>query len=219
MHPIQVDMVGLQSTQARLDRSDYLLAVVAGTVRITRVGLVGELGAEHEPVSAPFEQVTEDRFRRPVGVDVGGVDDIAASVSEQVQHPRADIWGCPPAPVFTEGHGAQRHLRDPHPGLTQKPVTHEIPSLLWIGNARSRQATGPPRQSGGCCACCPNGSASSPRITGYLPLRCCPTAGTGWPYVPERCCRSSECPHDLARCLAHRGFPERGQCLWCRVRA
>src|SRR3989442_882263 len=34
---------------------------------------------------------------------------------------------------ISEGHGAQRHLRDPHAGLTQKPVTHEIPSLLWIG--------------------------------------------------------------------------------------
>jgi hypothetical protein len=64
-------MVGLQSTQARLDRGDYLLAVVAGTVRITRVGLVGELGGENEPVAAPFEQLAEDGFRRPVGVDVG----------------------------------------------------------------------------------------------------------------------------------------------------
>src|SRR3979411_822953 len=125
-------MVGLQSTQALLDRGDYLLAVFACTVRITRVGLVGELGGEHEPVAAPFEQLAEDGFRRPVGVDVGGVDDIAASVGEQVQHPRADIWGRPPAPVVTEGHGAQRHLRDPHAGLTQKPVTHEIPSLLGL---------------------------------------------------------------------------------------
>src|SRR4030088_3419331 len=91
-------MVGLQSTQARLDRGDYLLAGVAGTVRITRVGLVGELGSEHEPVAAPFEQRAKDGFRRSVGVDVGGVDDIAASVSEQFQHPRADIWGCPPSP-------------------------------------------------------------------------------------------------------------------------
>src|SRR3979490_3525654 len=133
-------MAGLQSTQARVDGGDYLLAVVAGTVGISRVGWVGELGGEHESVAAPFEQLAEDGFRRPVGVDVGGVDDIAASVSEQVQHPRADIWGCPPAPVFTEGHGAQRHLRDPHAGLTQKSVTHEIPSTsldwqrLWIGN-------------------------------------------------------------------------------------
>src|SRR5882762_9668022 len=127
-------MVRLQSTQTGLDRGDYLLAVVAGTVRINRVGLVSELGGEHEPVAAAFEQLAEDGFRGPVGVDVGGVDDVAASVGEQVQHPRADIWGRPPAPVFTEGHGAQRHLRDPNAGLTQKPVTHEIPSFLWIGN-------------------------------------------------------------------------------------
>src|ERR1700736_2526952 len=118
MHPIQVDVVGLQSTQARFDRGDYLLAVVAGTVRITRVGLVGELGGEYEPVAAPFEQLAEDRFRRPVGVDVGGVDDVAASVGEQVQHPRADIWGCPPAPILTERHRAQLNLRDPYAGLT-----------------------------------------------------------------------------------------------------
>src|SRR3979411_2545661 len=111
-------MVGLQSTQARLDRGDYLLAVVGGTVRMPGVGLVGELGGEHEPVAAPFEQLAEDGFRRPVGVDVGGVDDVAASVGEQVQHPRADIWGRPPAPIVTEGHGAQRHLRYPYPGLS-----------------------------------------------------------------------------------------------------
>src|SRR5258708_3439727 len=82
---------------------------------------------------ALFEQVAGVGSRRPIGVAVGGVAHAAASVSEQVQHPRADIWGCPPAPVFAEGHGAQRHLRDPHAGLTQKPVTHEIPSLLWMG--------------------------------------------------------------------------------------
>jgi hypothetical protein len=110
VHPIQVDAVGLQSTQARLDRGDYFLAVVAGTVRITRIGLVRELGGEHEPVAAPFEQLADDGFRRPIRVYVGGVDDIAASVGEQVQHPCADSGGCPPAPVFTEGHGAQRHL-------------------------------------------------------------------------------------------------------------
>jgi hypothetical protein len=134
VHVIQVDVVGLQPAQARLDRGDYLLAVVAGAVRVIGVGLVGELGGEHEPVAASFEQLAEDGFRRPVGVDVGGVDDIAARVREQVQHPRAGLRGRPPAPVLTEGHGAQRHLRDPHAGLTQKPVPHEIPSLLWMSN-------------------------------------------------------------------------------------
>src|SRR6202030_1257232 len=118
----------------RLDRGDYLLAAVTGAVRIARVGLVGELGGEHEPVAAPFQQLAEDGFGRPVGIDVRGVDDIAACVSEQFQHPRADIWGSPPSPVFTERHGAQRHLGDTHAGFTQKAVTHEIPSLLWIGN-------------------------------------------------------------------------------------
>jgi len=130
--PVEVDVVGLQSTQARLDRGDNLLAVVPGTVRIIRVGLVGELGCEHEPVAAPFEQLADDRFRRPVGVDVGGVDDVAAGVGEQVEHPRADIRGCAPAPVFTEGHGAQRHLREPHTGLAQESVPHE-PSLSLDG--------------------------------------------------------------------------------------
>src|ERR1700674_4460293 len=139
-------MVGLQSTQARLDRGDDLLAVVAGTVRITRVGLVGELGGEHEPVAAPLEQLAENGLRRPAGVDVGGVDDIAASVGEQVQHPRADIRGRPPAPVLTEGHGAQRHLRDPHAGLTQKPVAHDIPLLLWMDNGHYRL------MASSCCA-------------------------------------------------------------------
>src|ERR1700674_5682303 len=150
-------MVGLQSTQARLDRGDYLLAVVARTVRITRVGLVGELGGEHEPVAASFEQLAEDGFRCPVGVDVGGVDDVAASVSEQVQHPRAGLWGRPPAPVLAEGHGAQRHLRDPHAGLAQKPVTHEIPSILWIVCA---------------CAWLQETTASSPRGRSMLPDSC-----------------------------------------------
>lgn len=73
MDPVQVDVVGLQPAQARLDRGDDLLAVVAGAVRINRVGLVGELGGEHEPVAAPFEQLAEDGFRRPVvmGADPG----------------------------------------------------------------------------------------------------------------------------------------------------
>src|SRR5712691_1628069 len=105
-------MVGLQSMQARLDRGDYLLAVVAGTVRITRVGLVGELGGEHEPVAASFEQLAEDGFRGSVGVDVGGVDDVAAGVGEQVEHLRADIRGCAPAPVFAVCYCCYGDLRE-----------------------------------------------------------------------------------------------------------
>src|ERR1700676_368498 len=161
-------MVGLQSTQARLYRGDYLLAVVAGTVRITRVGLVGELGGQHEPVAAPFEQLAEDGFRRPVGVDVGGVDDIAASVSEQFQHPRADIWGRPPTPIFTEGHGAQRHLRDPHAGVTQKPVTHDIPLLLWMDNGHYRLMA---------FSCCAEYRAPRISISATAASICCRSSG------------------------------------------
>src|SRR5713226_279987 len=107
----------------------WLPALFGSPGSVWLVNLVASTNRSRRPLSSSPRMVSG-----PVGIDVGGVDGIAASVGEQVQHPRADIWGCPPAPVFTEGHGAQRHLRDPHAGLTQKPVTHKIPSLLWIGN-------------------------------------------------------------------------------------
>src|SRR6476660_3509292 len=65
VYPVQVDVVGLQSTQARLDRRDDLLAVVAGTVRVVRVGLVGELAStkrSRRPLSSSPRMVSEVPF-------------------------------------------------------------------------------------------------------------------------------------------------------------
>jgi hypothetical protein len=55
---VQVDVVGLQPPQARLDRGDDLFAVVAGAVRVTRVG--GQPGRPAERSCATLSPEPEE---------------------------------------------------------------------------------------------------------------------------------------------------------------
>jgi hypothetical protein len=103
-------------TQARLDRGDYLLAAVAGTVRITRIALIRKDYGEHQrdvgntssascPKGAAAERCSQgdipltrlggrerDRhFDPPVDDPFGRVPDRGFLVDGEVRQPREDL--------------------------------------------------------------------------------------------------------------------------------
>ena len=52
-------------------------------------------------------ELAQERFAGTVGVDVRGVDEIAASLAEGVVDLAGFVLGGTPAPVLAEGHGAK----------------------------------------------------------------------------------------------------------------
>jgi len=54
-----------------------------------------------------LHELTQEGFAGPIGVEVSGVDEIAAGFAEGVVDLAGFVLGGAPAPVFAEGHGAK----------------------------------------------------------------------------------------------------------------
>src|SRR6202035_5347739 len=62
----------------------------------------------------------------PVGVKVGGIEKIAARLTERLIDPSAIVLRRAPTPVFTEGHCAQAHLGYAKPTIAQQSVSQSV---------------------------------------------------------------------------------------------
>jgi len=107
VHPVQIDVIGLQPPQRLLARGCDRLPARAAAVRIALIEVAEELGRDDDAVAAravASDEVADDLLGVPLRVDVGGVDEIAAAFHEA----RDDGFGLgdarPPAPVVAERH-------------------------------------------------------------------------------------------------------------------
>ena len=111
---IQVDVIGLEATQRTFQRAHDVLAAVAARVRIARFGVVGELGGQHHAVAHPDvgDESAQQAFALAAGVEVGGVDEIAADGKVAIEHRARNALVGTPAPILAEGHGAEGKAAD-----------------------------------------------------------------------------------------------------------
>lgn len=77
---VQVDVVGAQPPQRRIQRADEVFAAVAARVRVTGVDAVGELGGEYDSFADPRlgDQLAKDGLAVARRVEVRGVHEVAA---------------------------------------------------------------------------------------------------------------------------------------------
>lgn len=61
---------------------------------------------------------------------VGGVNEVAAQVTEGVIHLLLFVLGRSPPPIVTEGHGAKGEFRDPQAGISEESVFHKFTLLV-----------------------------------------------------------------------------------------
>jgi hypothetical protein len=66
----------------------------------------------------------DEGFAGPVGVDVGGVDEIATGFAVRVVNLAGLLFGRAPASVFAEGHGAEGGFGNPKAAVTEKTISH-----------------------------------------------------------------------------------------------
>jgi hypothetical protein len=86
--------------------------MIAGRVGIVAGSGVGVLGRQHDPVAVPRHELAQQLFAGTVGVDVGGVDEVAARLQEGVVDVAAFVVRRAPAPILAESHRPQAQLRD-----------------------------------------------------------------------------------------------------------
>ena len=128
-----------QPLQARLALGDQVMARQA-------VGAVAHgharLGRQQHLVTAAFQDLPADLLGQPVGVDVGGVDQIDPGLQAPVDLPPGLLQvGRPDAgepASAAEGHRAHGQDRDPEPGRTQLPIPHRSSRLVADCRRRCR---------------------------------------------------------------------------------
>src|SRR5258708_40020676 len=103
----------LQRLGARFHRLHHTLAVVSSRVRIGARSSKGVFGGQDDALAVALHKLAEERFARPVRVEVGGVDEIAPGIAESVVDLSCLVLCRTPTPVIAKGHGAEGCLRNP----------------------------------------------------------------------------------------------------------
>ena len=115
VQPVQVDVVGLQAPQRVLAGVDQRLAARAAAVGIARIEVAAELGRDHQAIAAGGvapDVVADDLLGVALGVEVGGVDEVAAEVDEAVDDLLGLLHAGAPAEVFAERHRPEAQRAD-----------------------------------------------------------------------------------------------------------
>src|SRR6516225_5647220 len=76
-----------------------------------------------------LHEFAKKSFTAAIGVDIGGVDEVAARVTESIIDFAGFVLRRAPAPVFAKGHGAERGFRNSKTAVSQKPISHGDPFL------------------------------------------------------------------------------------------
>src|SRR6266699_1575697 len=71
-----------------------------------------------------LHKLAEERFARPVGIEVSGIDEIAPGLAESIVYLSHLVLGRTPTPVIAKGHRAERCLRNSKSAVAQKSVFH-----------------------------------------------------------------------------------------------
>jgi len=90
-----------------------------------RLEVAAELGRDHQPVAARLvapDVVAEDLFGVALGVEVGGVDEVAAQVDVAVNDLLRLLDRGAPSQVLAKGHGAQGEGADAQTGTAERDV-------------------------------------------------------------------------------------------------
>jgi hypothetical protein len=80
---IQVDVVGAEPLEAGLAAADDVVTGLADVVRAVAHPAVN-LGRQDHPVAASLQGLAEDLLRRPLRVDIGGVEQVDARLQAEI---------------------------------------------------------------------------------------------------------------------------------------
>lgn len=147
VQPVDVDVVGLQTPQRVLQLLHDRLPAGSAAVWVVLVQVAEELRPDHDPVAQrgpAREVVADDLLGVAVGVDVGGVDRVAAPAQIGSQDVRGLLWAAAPTVILTEGHRAQREGADAQTRAAERDVGIERHGgTPWRNDVRGRRGGHP----------------------------------------------------------------------------
>src|SRR5581483_7342255 len=108
MNLVEVDIVGLQAAEASLHFREDVMArqpdlVGRDGLAEKDVRVEADLGGEDHGLAALLDDASGDFFRSAGGIDVGGIEKIAAEIDKAIDNPaRGSLVG-----LASEGHAAE----------------------------------------------------------------------------------------------------------------
>jgi hypothetical protein len=120
---IEIDMIGLQAAERRLDRLHDPASRIALLVRILAHGSV-HLGGQHYTVASAFQRLADNLLRLAAAIPVGGVDEVDAEIQSFVDD--ADAVVVVGIAQSAEHHRAQAVRADLDAGSSQRAVLHDL---------------------------------------------------------------------------------------------
>jgi hypothetical protein len=91
MHPVEIDIIGLQPPQGRLAIRKNALTVRSASVGIAALHIAAELRRDDGAIPlrcVPADMVADDPLGMATGVNVGGIDEITAGLTLSPERPR-----------------------------------------------------------------------------------------------------------------------------------
>jgi hypothetical protein len=81
VHPIQVDVVGLQSFQTGFHRLHHVLAVISRGIRIVAGHSEGVFRRQHNAVAMALHELSEEFLARAISVEIRRVNEVSACLA------------------------------------------------------------------------------------------------------------------------------------------
>ena len=129
VEPVEVDVVGLESSEGVLALVDNGLSAHAAGVGVAPEHVARELGGDDCAVALRgvfADVVADDNLGVPLGVYVGGVEEVAARVEVDVH----DLFGGfdvrAEVPVLAEGHCSEAEGGDAEAGVAERDVAFHV---------------------------------------------------------------------------------------------
>ena len=125
--PEEVDVVGLQASQRVMHRVHHGLGAAAAAIRVHGPEVAAELGGDDHAIALPgagpgTEVVPEDPLAVSLGVDVGGVDEVAAHLQVTRDHRIARGHVGAESPFMAEGHRTEADRVDAEAASAKRDV-------------------------------------------------------------------------------------------------
>ena len=162
VHLVQVDVVGLQPLEARLDPPHDVHPGGAAPVEVL-AHRHADLGGQDDLLPHAFQRVAQQGLALPARIDVRRVDEIDSPVEGQAHHLRGGLLVQAAETIPAELHRPESHLAHDQTCPSQCPVSHSTPPAANVAgdgggsqSARgqpwraltSRAPPGPPRRYG-----------------------------------------------------------------------
>ncbi len=137
----EVDVIGAEPAQGRLDRMGQVMAGRADFVR-SFAGLEGCLRGDEDSVASALDGLAEDFLRQPARIDIGGIEHVEPGLETDVHEPGrfGDVGAAPgvkKCALAAEGAGAKAERGHLQARAAELSVFHRIllgEFVLYLGN-------------------------------------------------------------------------------------